>query len=293
MNIRKVGNLYMHRVLVTGGAGFIGSHLCEALVSIGCYVVSLDNYFTGSISNHVIGVDYINDSTVNINKLSLELEFDTVYHLGEYSRVEQSFDDIEKVLEYNAVGTNEVLEFCRRNGSKLIYAGSSTKFGDNGPNSSPYAFTKLKNTELVRNYGDWFGLDYAITYFYNVYGGRELSSGPYATVVAKFLDAKRKGKTVTVNAPGTQERNFTYIEDTINALILVGKHGSGDGYGIGNDKSYTIFEIADMMGLYYNIGPEKKGNRLSASVVSDKTRELGWKPRTDLKAYLELVLNYA
>ena len=107
-----------------------------------------------------------------------------MYHLGEYSRVEQSFDDGSLVHEYNTQGTFQVLEFIKETGAKLIYAGSSTKFSDNGADASPYAFTKAQNTQLVMNYGKWFDIDYAITYFYNVYGGREISEGKYATLIA-------------------------------------------------------------------------------------------------------------
>jgi len=144
--------------VVTGGAGFVGSHLCERLHSSGSYkVYSLDNYFTGSITNHVPGVEYIAGNTAEIEQL-ITFTPDYVYHLGEYSRVEQSFEDIEKVWSFNKDGIFAVLQFCRKTGAKLIYAGSSTKFGDGGlgRSQSPYAWTKASNTELVKYYGTWF-----------------------------------------------------------------------------------------------------------------------------------------
>ncbi len=111
------------RVLVTGGAGFIGSHLCEELVKSDRNIVySLDNYFTGSEDNHIEGVTYIKGDTKDIDTL-IDFSPDLVYHLGEYSRVEQSFDDIKKVWEYNKYGTFAVLEFVRKHGSKIVYAG--------------------------------------------------------------------------------------------------------------------------------------------------------------------------
>lgn len=120
------------KILVTGGAGFVGSHLCERLsLDTNNEVYSLDNYFTGSKDNHVAGVSYINGSTSQINEL-VNFNPEYIYHLGEYSRVEQSFDDIEKVWQLNKEGTFSVLQFCRKTGAKLIYAGSSTKFGDGG-----------------------------------------------------------------------------------------------------------------------------------------------------------------
>ena len=117
----------MKKILITGGAGFIGSHLCERLSLNSSYnIYSLDNYFTGSKNNHVENVTYIEGSTADIKK-SINFSPDIIYHLGEYSRVEQSFDDIKKVWQYNKEGTFAVLEFAREHGSKIVYAGSSKK----------------------------------------------------------------------------------------------------------------------------------------------------------------------
>ena len=119
----------MKKVLVTGGAGFIGSHLCDRLSRNGSYkVYSLDNYFTGTEMNHVPNVTYIKGETQNIRSL-IKFKPDYIYHLGEYSRVEQSYEDIEKTWKFNKIGTFEVLQFCRISGAKIIYAGSSTKYG--------------------------------------------------------------------------------------------------------------------------------------------------------------------
>ncbi len=209
-------------VLVTGGAGFVGSHLCARLVAYGHRVISLDNYFTGSPGNHVAGVDYRKGHTRDIAKHVSETP-DWVFHLGEYSRVEKSFEDpIELVWDMNSAGTFSVLEFTRRKKAKLIYAGSSTKFADGGEgkNQSPYAWTKATNAELVRNYGMWFGLPYAICYFYNVYGQGEISSGPYSTVIGIFKQEYRRGLPMTVVAPGTQTRCFTHVSDIVSGLVL-------------------------------------------------------------------------
>lgn len=276
------------KILVTGGAGFVGSHLCQRLaLDENNEVYSLDNYFTGSESNHVKNVVYIKGSTVNIDSL-ITFKPNIIYHLGEYSRVEQSFEDIDKVLEYNKRGTIEVLEFVRKHKSKLLYAGSSTKYGDEGhnANASPYAWSKSSNTKLVQNYGEWFGVDYVITYFYNVYGPREIQTGKYATLIALFKEKMRKGEKLTVVSPGTQRRNFTHIDDTIDALVLIGEKGYGDEYGIGSPQSYTVLEVAKMFGGEIEMLPKRKGNRITATVVSDKTRDLGWKPKIKLEDYI-------
>ncbi len=277
------------KILVTGGAGFIGSHLCERLAqNLDNEVYSLDNYFTGSVENHISNVTYIKGNTKDINTL-INFTPSIVYHLGEYSRVEQSFYDIQKVIEYNKIGIFEVLEFVRKHKCKLLYAGSSTKYGDNGENAnaSPYAWSKSSNTQIVKNYGKWFGIDYVITYFYNVYGPREIQTGKYATLIALFKEKMKNNETLTIVSPGTQIRNFTHVDDTIDALLLVGEKGHGDEYGIGNPQGYTILEIASMYGGKIEMIPERKGNRLIASVVADKVKDLGWEAKRDIKDYIE------
>lgn len=277
----------MKTILVTGGAGFIGSNLCEALVARGDRVISLDNYFTGRKENHVEGVDYVLGHTKNIDLL-IGTGIDLVYHLGEYSRVEKSFDDVARVWDLNKVGTFAVLEFCRRNKIKLVYSGSSTKFSDGslGRNQSPYAWSKSSNTDMVKNYGDWFGLEYAITYFYNVYGKREITTGEYATVIGIFRDKMAKGEALTVVSPGTQKRNFTHIDDIISGLILVGENGTGDDFGIGAETPYTIMDIAKMFTDNIVMIPERQGNRMDSELNTDRTKELGWKQTKDVRDYI-------
>jgi len=278
-----------NKILVTGGAGFVGSHLCERLsMSSKNDVYSLDNYFTGSELNHVPNVTYIRGNTEDITKL-ITFKPDILYHLGEYSRVEQSFDDIETVWRFNKNGIFAVLEFVRQTGCKIVYAGSSTKFGDGGlgRSASPYAWTKASNTELVKNYGQWFNVPYAITYFYNVYGPREIKTGKYATLIALFNEKMKNEEPLTVVSPGNQKRNFTHVDDIIDALILVGENGYGDEFGIGSEESFSILEVAKFFNGKIEMLPERRGNRMNAEVVSDKTKALGWNPKKRLVDYIE------
>ena len=280
-------------VLVTGGAGFVGSHLCERLTKdTNNIVYSLDNYFTGSEVNHVPNVTYIKGDTSDIASL-VNFVPDMVYHLGEYSRVEQSFDDIEKVWRYNKDGIFSVLQFVRKAGCKILYAGSSTKFGDGGlgRSSSPYAWTKATNTELVMNYGYWFNVPYAITYFYNVYGEREIQTGKYATLIALLKDKMKNKENLTIVSPGTQKRNFTHIDDIIDGLVLVGENGYGDEFGIGSPEAFTVLEVAEMFGGEIKMLPERKGNRMTADVMIDKTKALGWSPKRNLADYIKNIKN--
>lgn len=275
-------------ILITGGAGFVGSHLCEKLSqNLNFTIYSLDNYFTGSVNHHVNNVTYIKGHTKDIEKL-INIDIDLIYHLGEYSRVEQSFDEIARVWEYNKDGTFKVLEFARKMGCKIVYAGSSTKFGDGGlgRGASPYAWTKASNTELVVNYGNWYNIPFAITYFYNVYGPREIQTGKYATLIALFKEKMKSGEPLTIVSPGSQKRNFTHINDIIDGLTLVGEHGYGDEFGIGSEESFSIKEVADMYGGKIQMLPERRGNRMTSEIVTDKTKSLGWLPKIKLADYI-------
>lgn len=280
-------------VVVTGGAGFVGSHLCERLVAAGHQVISLDNYSTGSKDNHIPGVEYREGYTKDI-QLHIPEQPDLLYHLGEYARVEQSFADVAKVLDYNLVGTAAVLEFVRMRGSKLVYAGSSTKFADAGigRDQSPYAWTKASNTDLVRRYGDWFGVTYAITYFYNVYGPRERSDTHSGTLIAIFSDKYQQKEALTVRLPGTQKRNFTHVFDIVEGLMLVGERGEGDEYGLGHPDAYSVLEVAEMFGGPIEYLEERPGNRMGSGVDTHRaTLELGWKPTRNLPDYIASVKN--
>jgi len=277
------------KILVTGGAGFVGSNLCERLASDPSNTVySLDNYFTGSRDNHVDNVTYIEGETANIFKL-VDFKPDLIFHLGEYARVEQSFDDLDDVWRMNMNGTIEVLKFSLEHKCKVVYAGSSTKFGDDGlgKNASPYAFTKSSNSQLVQNFGEWYGLEYAVVYFYNVYGSREIATGKYATLIALFKDKMKNGKTLTVRKPGSQERNFTHVDDIVDGLLLVGEKGKGDEYGIGSDEAFSILDVANMFGGEIEYLPNRPGNRQTADVVTSKTRQLGWRPQRKLEDHIK------
>lgn len=277
-------------ILVTGGAGFIGSNLIGALIKKGkSKVISLDNYSTGKKENHITGAEYIKGNTKDIDRL-ISIKPDLVFHLGEYSRVEKSFDDIKAVWDSNKNGTFAVLEFCRKYNIKIVYAGSSTKFADGGlgRDQSPYAWTKASNTELVQNYGQWFNLPYATTYFYNVYGPKEISVGPYATVIGIFKEQFKSGKPLTVVSPGTQIRNFTHVDDIVSGLILVGEKGRGDNYGLGSTKGFSILDIANMFNAEIEMLPERKGNRINSFIdIIKSEKELNWRANKDISEYIK------
>lgn len=290
MNYNKL--IQKKKILITGGAGFVGSHLAKRLYNNNNQVFVIDNFFTGKKSNCHKGVNYKKGETKDIYHLYKNIKLDYIFHLGEYSRVEQSFEDIDLVLKYNSYPFFEVIKLTKHHQAKLIYSGSSTKFSkDLDKVESPYSFTKRMNTEFLKQYSKWYKLKYAITYFYNVYGPGEIARGKYATVIAKFITLKKKKtKLLPITKPGTQKRRFTHIDDIINGLLVVAKNGLGDNFGIGSDKSYTIIQLAKMLKMKFKLTPYKKGNRITGALKTQKTKKLGWNHEKNLKDYLEKII---
>ena len=185
-------------LVITGGAGFVGTNLIKYLLEVTNFnIISLDNYSSGSRLNHQKNkrVKYLRGDTKNINKiLKKQKNIHAIFHFGEFSRIYQSFLQMEKCLDSNSVGTNSVFNYCLTNKIKLIYSATSASLGNKGKdkNLSPYAFTKSKNLELLDNYQKWFNFKFEIIYFYNVYGPNQISKGKMATVIGIFEDSYRK-----------------------------------------------------------------------------------------------------
>ena len=276
-------------IVVTGGAGHVGSHVIEVLLEDAANrVISVDNYFNGRRENHIAGAEYREGHTKDIARLVPETP-NLVFHLGEYGRIAPSFDDVATVYDFNIVGTFAVAEFCRtRDVSKLVYAASSTKFaieGD-GRHQNPYSFTKATNVDLLNDYGRWYDLRYAICYFYNAFGPREVGEGKYATLIAKFEKAFATGQPLEVVAPGTQRRAFTFVKDLARGIVLVGEKGQGDGYALRADAAYSVLDIARAFGGEIRLVDGYPGRQ---DVADDPTRardELGWRPTLDVMDYI-------
>ena len=275
-------------ILVTGGAGFVGSAFLRHLSHSHCgKLYSLDDYSTGSSKNHHPGITYIGDKTENISDYDWVAP-DVVFHFGEYSRVSTSFEDESTVFESNVIGTKRVVEYCLRNKSRLIYSASSTKFGDDGRNKSesPYAFYKSNNVDLVHNFSKWFGLEYSIAYFYNVYGPGQIEEGKYSTVIGIFEEQSRLSKPLTVCSPGTQKRDFTHISDIVLGLETIMDSGSQGEYWLGTGTTYSILEVAKMFSENIKMIPSRRGERENTVIKLDSMVKLGWKAKVNLEHYI-------
>lgn len=284
------------KILVTGGAGFVGANLLRALrkneKSYELY--SLDNYISGKVDREIEGCTYFNANCKDIGKIFDNVNFDIIFHLGEYSRVESSFYKPNEIIEGNFGGTSAVVDYAIKNKCKLVYSCSSTKFAEYDDNSdpSPYSVSKINNAEMVKMAGKFFGLKYVITYFYNAYGRDENTSGEFATLIGIFSNLASKNRPLTVVKPGTQKRFFTHIDDIVSGLIIAGFNGNGDGYGIGYDKAYSVKEVAEMFNQKIEYLPERNGNRLDSELITQKTKDLGWKAKIDLKEYIDSIKKF-
>jgi len=283
----------MKNILITGGAGFVGSNLIKQLKKDypEARIVSLDNYFTGKEENHVSGVEYYHGHTWEADTIFENDQFDTVFHFGEYSRIVQSFKDIDFVHRSILSGTPVILELCRKWGAKLIYSASSSKFGNGGKdeNLSPYSWMKSKMVELIKNYGEWYGLQYEICYFFNVYGPGQIMSGDYATVVGIFERQWRAGEKCTVVSPGIQSRDFTHIEDVVKGLTKAALMSDNHEWHLRSGVNVAIQDVASMFGEWELI-PERRGERFtSEDFPSDTNERLNWYPEWKLEQWVELV----
>ena len=280
------------KILIIGGAGFVGSHLAEKLVITSNDIICLDNYLSGRKSNHIPGVSYVEGDANDIVDIFGNKKFDYIFHFGEYSRVEQSLDEPHIALSNSY--RSSVLQFWQSSGAKLIYSGSSTKFANDGEGRhlSPYSAAKSLNTELLFDFAKWYDLDFSIVYFYNVYGGRELRDGKYSTVIGKFKELVSKGaKKLPTTSPGTQRRNFTHIDDITHGILLAAANGVGDGYGIGADEDYSIIEVCNAFGCAPEFLGGSPANRMHGELRTDKIKGLGWKQKHSLKAHLSAFLD--
>ena len=263
-----------NKILITGGAGFVGSNLIKLLLKKTKYkILSIDNYSSGSRINHIKNsrVKYINGKTVNINKLiNKPDEINSVFHFGEFARIYQSFLQMNACIDSNSIGSNAVFNFCLKNKIKLIYSATSASLGNKGDdkNLSPYAYSKAKNLELLENLKKWFNFKYEVIYFYNVYGPNQISKGSMSTVIGIFEEHYKKGKTLPVVKPGTQTRRFTHIDDTINICYLAWKKNLCRHYSIANKKSYSLNDVAKMFKSKIKLLPERAGERYASALTN-------------------------
>ena len=285
-------------ILVTGGAGFIGSSLIKYLIKLDIKekIISVDNYSSGYVKNHIKSnkVKYIKGENKDIDIIlkNYRNKIKVIFHFGEFSRIYQSFKNYKKCFEFNIHHSSKVIEFAKNNKIKLIYSATSSNLGNNGrdENLSPYAWTKSKNIELIKNYNKWFGLKYEFVYFYNVYGPGQITNSPMSAVIGIFEEQYKKNKPLTVVRPGTQRRDFTHINDIIKGCYLAWKKGNQNHYMLGTHKTYSIIQIAKMFKTRIKYLPKRKGERLGSIITNNNAKKiLGYSAQIDIRDYIKII----
>jgi len=280
----------MKKVLVTGGAGFIGTNLIKNLIKKGINVVSLDNYSTGKKTNDLEGVKYFNLDIEEIHSIK-DLDFDTCFHLAAQSRVQPSFEDPQESIRVNVTGTMKVMEWAKNRSVKVIYAGSSSKHHD--PSESPYAMTKFLGEEVSRLYKKSFNVNVEIARFYNVYGPYEPLDEKFGNVIGIWQVKASKCKPLPIVGDGNQKRDFTHVLDIVDGIIRISNSDihHEDAWEIGTGINYSINHLFTMFKEKFNVKSvyisDQPGNyRETLRINDDLINMLNWRPKDRLKEYI-------
>ena len=302
----------MTRVLVTGGAGFIGSHLVRALLARGDDVRVLDNLSTGARANLAdLPVELLVADVGEADQVRAATRgVDTVFHLGAMISVPVSLENPANCYRTNVLGSLHVLEAARRElVRRVVLASSSAVYGDHdGPVAedaasrpmSPYASSKLAMEELARLYTSAMGLQTVCLRFFNVYGPRQDVHSPYAAVIPLFIEALLDGRPPTIHGDGGQSRDFVFVEDVVQAMLQASQAAvAGQVFNIGQGQSWTVLELVQVLADLVPgspaavFGPVRAGDiRTSAADVGRATKALGYRPAWDLHQGLQATVEW-
>ena len=293
--------------IVTGGAGFIGSHLVDKLLDMGHEVVVLDNFSTGRKENlsHVDGKIKLIECNLSI-KGSWIKEFnkvDWVFHLASLADIVPSIQNPEEYFRSNVDATFYVLEAARHaNVKRFIYSASSSCYGipDNYPTPEkseirpqyPYALAKRMGEELVEHWSQLYNLSAISLRFFNVYGTRSRTSGTYGAVFGVFLAQKLANKPYTIVGDGNQTRDFTYVTDIVSALIAAAESTKTNKiYNVGSDTTVSVNKIVELLGGDKVNIPKRPGEPDCTYADITKIKdELGWRPTISIEEGVENIL---
>ena len=272
------------RALVTGGAGFVGSNLIKRLLEgYDNRIISLDNYTTGNVENQHKGCKYIHGDIRDYKALG---NFDIIFHMAALPRIGPSFKNPKEVSDINVGGTQNILDLARKYEIPVVYAGSSSFWG--GVYKNPYTFSKWQGEELCKLYERIYDLPVTICRFYNVYGDFMPTEGEYRTVIPIFLEQYRSGEPITITGDGEQRRDFTHVDDIVDAMMKVVQLNKwGNTYELGRGKNHSINEVAEIFGgerVYIDEIPGETRNTLCKSELARK--KLKWEPKINLKEWI-------
>ena len=281
-------------IMVTGGAGFVGTNLIKRLLKDGHNVVSLDNYSTGKEENHQEGCKYVDADIRDVIDFDYFMkDVDVVYHLAALARIQPSFKNPANTLEVGILGTMNILEWIKEkeNKPRVVFAGSSSVHS--GKMKNPYTFSKVVADDLCLLYKKHFGVDVSICRFYNVYGPHQLTEGEYCTVVGIFENQYENKEPLTITGDGFQRRDFTHIDDIVDGLILTSENETcWDEIELGRGENFSINELADMFNTdikYIDERPGEARETLCNTLIAK--RLIGYEPKVNLNDYIEEVIS--
>ena len=275
------------RVLVTGGAGFIGTNLIKRLLNDGHKVVSLDNYTTGKKENEQKGCQYFDVDLVQTDNYDFFMDKpDVIYHLAAIARIQPSFEHPTYTFHSNVTATLNVLEWARSKGCPVVYAGSSSSNGDKFAN--PYTLSKSQGEQLVELYNKVYNLPATICRFYNVYGPHQLTEGEYCTLIGIFETQYKNNEPLTITGDGEQRRDFTHVDDIVDGLVLAANDIFFYYYELGRGKNYSVNEIAEAFGGPIKYIDERPGEMRETLCEDTKASDiLGWNPKRDVIDFIK------
>ena len=277
-------------IIVTGGAGFIGTNLIKRLLKDGHDVTSIDNYSTGLESNQQKGCFYMTHDVRVFDDYDL-IKPDIIFHMAAIARIQPSFKDPLSYFETNATGTLKIAKYCADNNVPLIYAGSSSHHS--GKFKNPYTFSKDIGEEITQLFNYQFGLKSSIARFYNVYGPHQLKEGGYTTLIGRWINNIENGYECEIYGDGTKRRDFTHVDDIVDGLVKIMLNEKyGFVFEFGRGKNYSVNQVATMFDIK-PIYKEDKPGEAQATLAETflAKQELGWNPKKNLKDYIHEILH--
>lgn len=278
----------MSKYLVTGGCGFIGSHLVDKLIEDGNEVVVYDvvkRNLNPKARYYQIEVESVNAS------YHLNDGYEAIFHLAAESRIQPSFKNPYLTHQSNVSGTASMLELARACKAKFVFASSSSVHYDMYAN--PYAFSKQIGESYCILWNKLYGVPTSIARFYNVYGPRQIEEGPYATVVGIFMNRKKRNLPLQITGDGSQRRDFVHVDDIVSGLIESSKQNwDSNIFELGTGTSYSIMEVAQMFKQSIEYIDRPPGEAAETKAVLHDTRiMLGWKAKKSLPDYIKQELD--
>ena len=294
--------------LVTGGAGFIGSHIVEQLISLGHEVVVVDNEYSDN-ENFYWRKDTYNVN-IDITDKALKNAFtnvDYVFHLAAEARIGPAIENPVNAVNINTMGTCNVLQCAREAGvKKVMYSSTSSGYGLNtSPNIetqpddclNPYSVSKVAGEKICKMYTDLYGLKTVIFRYFNVFGERAPKKGQYAPVIGIFLRQLTAGEKLTIVGDGEQRRDFVYVKDVANANIMAAlsnadEEAYGQVYNVGSGKNYSVNDIASFISNDTINIPARIGEARNSLANIDKIHKtFAWKPEVDVEQWVKEQIN--